>query len=82
MPKHAHLIYNPHAGSAVSRELWLGRIIHQLSTDRYEVSTIALQPKFDSDTLVEILAEGSDLLVAAGGDGTIRIALEAKARLN
>ncbi len=80
MAKGAYLIYNPLSGSASSPELWLGQVVHSLCAVGYEVATIALTGAVHSDAIVERLKQGCDLLVAAGGDGTIRLALEASAR--
>jgi len=75
--KQAHLLYNPHAGSAVSPEWWIGKIVHKLCSHGYQVSTIATDPDLDSQQLLKVLDQGTDLLVATGGDGTLRLALEA-----
>lgn len=77
MHKRSHLLYNPHAGSAVSPEWWIGKIVHKLCTSDYEVTTFATTPGLTSQNILEVLKDGSDLLVATGGDGTIRLALEA-----
>jgi diacylglycerol kinase family enzyme len=71
------LLYNPHAGSAVSPEWWVGKIVHKLCGAGYEVSTFATTPELDAKGILELLEGGTDLLVATGGDGTIRMALEA-----
>jgi diacylglycerol kinase family enzyme len=75
--KHCCLLYNPHAGSAVSPEWWVGKIVHKLCGSGYEVTTIATTPETDAQEILGFLQNGPDLLVATGGDGTIRIALEA-----
>lgn len=77
MRKRAQLLYNPHAGSAVSPEWWVGKIVHKLCGNGYEVSTIATTPGLDGSGVLKLLQPETDLLVATGGDGTIRIALEA-----
>ncbi|MBX9667562.1 MAG: hypothetical protein K2X93_08090 [Candidatus Obscuribacterales bacterium] len=82
MRKLAHLLYNPHAGSAVSPEWWIGKIVHRLCSADYEVSTVATSRDLNSDGIIKLLTKRgeSDLLVATGGDGTLRIALEAVAK--
>jgi|AGTN01.1.fsa_nt_gi Sphingosine kinase and enzymes related to eukaryotic diacylglycerol kinase len=84
MPRKALLVYNPLAGGAVAPDSWLGEILHKLcSTGDHIVTTLATTPASNSETLLAIL-EGDnssfDLLIAAGGDGTIRMVLEAAAK--
>jgi diacylglycerol kinase family enzyme len=75
--KRAHLLYNPNSGSAISPEWWIGKIIHRLCGANFEVSSTATWAGIELENVLELLKDGSDLLVAAGGDGTIRLALEA-----
>lgn len=75
--KQAHLLYNPHSGSAVAPEWWVGKIVHKLCGANFEVSATATWAEIETQDVLDLLKDGSDLLVAAGGDGTIRMALEA-----
>lgn len=80
MHKHALVIYNPTAGTAVGPDLWLGAIVHRLCEEAdYAVTVMPTRPGMD---LQEIFhhAPHPDLVVAAGGDGTVRCALGAVAR--
>ena len=75
--KQAHLLYNPHSGSAVAPEWWVGKIVHKLCSANFEVSATATWAGIDAQDVLDLLKNGSDLLIAAGGDGTIRMVLEA-----
>ena len=80
MPKHALIVYNPAAGNAIDPSLWLGILTHRLCTEgKYIVSTIATEESTAPTELLQAISEPFDLLVAAGGDGTVRIALSAVA---
>lgn len=68
------LIYNPNSGSALDRDLWLGTIIDRLCTlGRYSVTVGATEAGITSSSILKrFLAVSPSLVVAAGGDGTIR----------
>ena len=79
MSSRALIIYNPIAGTAVDPDLWLGSVVHRLC-ERYTVSVMATQPGMRSDELLARFNDPIDLIVAAGGDGTVRFALAAVAK--
>lgn len=68
------LIYNPKSGSALDRDLWLGTIIDKICTHlKYSVEVHATTPDITPAELLEdCLASEPELVIAAGGDGTIR----------
>lgn len=78
MHRHALIIYNPVAGTAVAPDLWLGSVIHRLC-DRYVVSVLATQSGMLPSDIFANFTDPIDLIVAAGGDGTVRFALAAVA---
>lgn len=85
--KSALLIYNPKAGSASGPEFWLGSVIHRLCSEGgYRVSAVATTRHSTPDNILSGLinpGENSeyDLIVAAGGDGTVRMLLHSVASL-
>ena len=68
------LIYNPKSGSALDRDLWLGTIIDKICTHlKYSVAVHATTADITPAELLEdCLASEPELVIAAGGDGTIR----------
>lgn len=68
------LIYNPRSGSAVDRDLWLGTIVDKLCTTlRQSVTVRATTPGISgADILQSLMALDPRMVIAAGGDGTIR----------
>jgi diacylglycerol kinase family enzyme len=79
MSRHALIIYNPTAGTAVDPELWLGTVVHRLC-ERYVVSVLPTQHGMKPADIFGMVNDNVDLIAAAGGDGTIRFALEAVAQ--
>ena len=76
----ALLIYNPTAGSAAGPEMWLGACVHRLCTEGgYEVTTVSTTANTAHDNLLEGLNRDFDIIVAAGGDGTVRMVIHALA---
>lgn len=76
----ALVIYNPSAGSAAGPELWLGACIHRLCSEGgYTVTTLSTTVETTHDNLLEGLAQSFDVVVAAGGDGTVRMVIHAVA---
>ena len=62
-------------------ESWLGKVIHELSTKSVDkVNTMASSPSTTSEKIIKHITSDVELLVAAGGDGTIRMVLEAAAK--
>ncbi len=74
------IIYNPVAGSAAGPELWLGACIHRLCNNgRNLVMTMGTRKETTPDNLFETTGTAFDTIVAAGGDGTVRMVLHAVA---
>ncbi|MBZ0188870.1 MAG: hypothetical protein K8F91_21685, partial [Candidatus Obscuribacterales bacterium] len=81
MSRKALLVYNPSAGTAMVPELWLGRVIHRLNSSLVDQTLVlTTSPEMTSADILTELDKDIEILVAAGGDGTIRLALEAAAR--
>lgn len=68
------LVYNPKSGSAVDRDVWLGSVIDKLCASlQHSVTVRATTPGISaSDIMNDAPAASPDLVIAAGGDGTIR----------
>ena len=78
MSRHALVVYNPTAGSASGADLWLGPVVHRLAS-RYTVTVLPTVPDMNPSDILHAIGKPIDLLVAAGGDGTLRYALGAVA---
>lgn len=78
------LIYNPKSGSTLDRDLWLGTIVDKLCTTLDQKVTVGATKDGvnAADILQEFLSLKPSLVVAAGGDGTIRSILGALAESN
>lgn len=82
MPKQALIIYNPSSATHVGPEAWLGEIVHRICYQGgYKVKIIATEPDMTHTSLEASEVTGNDLIVAAGGDGTIRLVLGTLAHL-
>lgn len=80
MSRTALIVYNPVAGSNLIPESWLGKVVHLLATSVVDkVNTLATRPETGSREIINQITSDTDLLVAAGGDGTVRMVLEAAA---
>ena len=76
----ALIIYNPTAGSASGPDLWLGACIHRLcNSGGYIVTAVTTRRETTPDNLLASTGTAFDLVVAAGGDGTVRMVLHALA---
>lgn len=78
--KTALFIYNPASGTAENADLWLGSVIHALCERlNYRVSVVATQPNMTGKEMLDSYEgiSNPDLIVVAGGDGTIRLLLGA-----
>lgn len=81
MPKHALVIYNPAAKSQVQTEVWIGKLVEKLNQhDEYLVSFYPTTADTGPEHLVPLFKPPLDLVIAAGGDGTVRFALAALAK--
>ena len=74
----ALVIYNPTAGTAVDIDMCLGAIVHNLCKQKqYSVTVSPTKAGLGHRDAVDLIRGSYDLIVAAGGDGTIRLALGA-----
>jgi diacylglycerol kinase (ATP) len=75
------LIYNPRSGAGLDRDLWLGTIIDKLCTTLQHSLTVGATTTgvTTTDILRDFLRLSPRLIIAAGGDGTIRHILGALA---
>ena len=81
MDKHALVIFNPTARSPVAIQQWIGQIVEKLNErDQYFVSFYPTTAHTKPEDLVQLIQPPLDLIIAAGGDGTIRFALAALAK--
>ncbi|HEY9678275.1 MAG TPA: diacylglycerol kinase family protein [Drouetiella sp.] len=71
MSRHALLVYNPKAGSAADADLWLGPVIHKLNS-KYIVTVLPTVRNMKPSDIVDAIGKPLDLVIAAGGDGTVR----------
>ncbi len=78
MSRHALVVYNPTAGSAAGADMWLGPVVHRLAA-QYTVTVLPTVPDMRPADILNAIGKPIDLLVAAGGDGTLRFALGAVA---
>ena len=76
---HALVVYNPVAGTAADPDLWLGTVVHRLSK-KYTTTVFPTTAAMKPEEIFGAIKDDLDLVVAAGGDGTIRFALSAVAR--
>lgn len=80
--QHALIIYNPCSGSATDRDLWLGTIVDKLCTKHKWL--LSVQATTADTSVVDIIKDfrlSVDLIIAAGGDGTIRSVLGALSKM-
>jgi diacylglycerol kinase (ATP) len=81
MIKHVLVIYNPVSKSQVRNEEWIGHIVRELNrSGQYLISFFPTTAETTPYQLVPLIAPPLDLVIAAGGDGTIRFAIAALAR--
>lgn len=71
--RHILLIYNPAAKTAAEPDNWLGTVIHRLCEETDSIVTIrATRPGSTEADVLSNLDTPLDMVIAAGGDGTIR----------
>ncbi len=81
MSKHAIVIYNPTAKSPIAVESWIGQIVERLNQqEEYFVAFHPTSAETKPGDLVKLLQPPLDLIIAAGGDGTVRFVLAALAQ--
>lgn len=81
MSKNALVIFNPTARSPVSIEQWIGQIVERLNKhEQYFVTFHPTTAQTKPEDLVPLLQPPLDLIIAAGGDGTVRFVLAALAQ--
>lgn len=81
MAKHVLVIFNPTAKSQVHPDEWIGKLVEELNKeDEYLVSFYPTTAETKPEHLVPLFKPPLDLIIAAGGDGTVRFALAALAR--
>jgi len=81
MDKHALVVFNPTARSAVPIDQWIGQIVEKLNQhDQYFVSFYPTTAHTKPEDLVNHVQPPLDMIIAAGGDGTVRFALAALAK--
>lgn len=81
MAKHVLVIFNPAAKSQVHPDEWIGKLVEELNKDdEYLVSFYPTTAETEPADLVPLFKPPLDLVIAAGGDGTVRFALAALAR--
>jgi len=81
MSKHVLVIFNPAAKSQVAPEEWIGKLVEELNKDdEYLVSFYPTTAETTPIDLIPLFKPSLDLVIAAGGDGTVRFALAALAR--
>lgn len=79
--KHAVLVYNPAARSAADPDLWLGRVVHRLCEEGgYRLTVAPTRPDPAEPPILTAGEPAPDIVVAAGGDGTVRQVLQAVRR--
>lgn len=80
MAKLAVLVYNPSACSTDHPEKWLGPIIRRLcEQSNFLVITVPKHPKESYKDIIPLMKAPVELVIAAGGDGTVRYVLSALA---
>ncbi len=81
MVKHALVIYNPVSKSQVKTEEWIGQLVAELNKDdQYLVSFFPTEAHTTPDDLIPLIQDPLELIIAGGGDGTLRFALAAVAK--
>ncbi|HEY9716116.1 MAG TPA: diacylglycerol kinase family protein [Trichormus sp.] len=83
MSKRALVVYNPKAQSAADPQTWMPRLAHELcEKSDFSLTLHAHHPENGAAELHDMLDPCFDLIIAAGGDGTIRSVFSAVAKTN
>src|SRR5579883_2275952 len=81
MIKHVLVIYNPVSKSQLHNEDWIGQIVRELNhSGQFLISFFPTTSETTPGQLVPLITPPLDMVIAAGGDGTIRFAIAALAR--
>ncbi len=81
MSKQALVVYNPTAKSQDHNQTWISRLVEALSHQgSYVVTLFPTSALTTSDDIIALIRPDLDLIVAAGGDGTLRSVLAALAK--
>jgi diacylglycerol kinase family enzyme len=76
----AHLIYNPNAGALIRRRHRFDRAVETLRNQGLEITLVPTNaPGHATGITAEIIMSGSELVIAAGGDGTVNEVLNGMA---
>lgn len=80
MRKTALIVYNPASASVAHPDMWLGEVIHTIC-DRggYQAKVLATTVAMGQIDITPDDFSDCDLVIAAGGDGTVRLVLAALA---
>ncbi|MBX9877398.1 MAG: hypothetical protein K2Y22_02985 [Candidatus Obscuribacterales bacterium] len=76
MTKNALIVYKPKGKSTPETDLWIGKVAHELAEKGDYLTTILTLPD-QKDEIISHLKPPLDLVIAAGGDGTVRRVLSA-----
>lgn len=80
MARRALIVFNPAARSWADPDVWLEKLVHELSErGGYDVVAIPTGPDHRSSDLAQQMKSSYDLVIAAGGDGTVCLTLAALA---
>ncbi len=83
MSKRALVVYNPKAQSAADPQTWMPRLMHELcEKSNFALTLFAHNPEAGQAELNDVMDPCYDLVIAAGGDGTIRSVLSGVANSN
>ncbi len=77
------VVYNPIAGQAGDPDLWVGTIVNRLCQHfSCTVTVVPTRAHLSGEDILNAAPQAPDIVVAAGGDGTVRTLLGALAQSN